>query len=223
MNHSPNDPATLPWAGHPRDDGAPRSEVDTLPGGLSAGIEAVLMVIDEPIGASALARVLQVGEDRVTAALQELRAQYDGGDTPRGFELRELAGGWRIFSRREFASFVSRFVIDGQTARLTQAALETLAVIAYRQPVSRGRIAAIRGVNVDSVVRTLLTRGLIHEAPDDGDSGATLYQTTTYFLERLGLGSISELPRLSPHLPGVGDIDDYDVDSPWQSANHETT
>lgn len=223
MNHSPNDPATPSWTGHPRDDGAPRSEVDTLPGGLSAGIEAVLMVIDEPIGASALAQVLQVGEDRVTAALQELRAQYDGGDTPRGFELRELAGGWRIFSRREFASFVSRFVIDGQTARLTQAALETLAVIAYRQPVSRGRIAAIRGVNVDSVVRTLLTRGLIHEAPDDGDSGATLYQTTTYFLERLGLGSISELPRLSPYLPGVGDIDDYDVDSPWQSANHETT
>lgn len=223
MNHSPNDPATLSSVGHPRDGGAPRSEVDALPGGLAAGIEAVLMVIDEPIGASALARVLQVGEDRVTAALQELRAQYDGGDTPRGFELRELAGGWRIFSRREFASFVSRFVIDGQTARLTQAALETLAVIAYRQPVSRGRIAAIRGVNVDSVVRTLLTRGLIHEAPDDGDSGATLYQTTTYFLERLGLGSISELPRLSPYLPGVGDIDDYDVDSPWQSANHDTT
>ena len=188
--------------------------VDLLPGGLDAGIEAVLMVIDEPIGAAALAEVVEVGEERVTAALLRLRAQYDGGDTPRGFELRELAGGWRIFSRRDFAPFVSRFVIDGQTARLTQAALETLAVIAYRQPVSRGRIAAIRGVNVDSVVRTLLTRGLIHEAPDDGESGATLYQTTSYFLERLGLGSVTELPKLSPHLPGVGDIDEFDVDLP---------
>lgn len=206
-----------------QDAGDTGAEVDSLPGGLEAGIEAVLMVIDEPIAAARLATVLEVGEERVTAALQSLRDEYDGGDTPRGFELRELAGGWRIFSRRDFAPFVSRFVIDGQTARLTQAALETLAVIAYRQPVSRGRIAAIRGVNVDSVVRTLLTRGLIHEAPDDGESGATLYQTTSYFLERLGLGSISELPRLSPHLPGVGDIDDYDVDSPWQSANHETT
>lgn len=196
--------------------GAGETSVEDLPGGLEAGIEAVLMVIDEPIAAGHLAQVLGVNEERVTAALEKLRAQYDGGDTPRGFELRELAGGWRIFSRRDFAPFVSRFVIDGQTARLTQAALETLAVIAYRQPVSRGRIAAIRGVNVDSVVRTLLTRGLIHEAPDDGESGATLYQTTSYFLERLGLGSVSELPALSPHLPGVGDIDDYDVDSPWQ-------
>lgn len=226
-----NEPVTAPALAHPaapapvppREAAEGQGSVDSLPGGLEAGIEAVLMVIDEPISAGHLARVLEVGEERVTAALEKLRAQYDGGDTPRGFELRELAGGWRIFSRREFAPFVSRFVIDGQTARLTQAALETLAVIAYRQPVSRGRIAAIRGVNVDSVVRTLLTRGLIHEAPDDGESGATLYQTTSYFLERLGLGSISELPRISPHLPGVGDIDDYDVDSPWQSANHETT
>ncbi|MFF5793637.1 SMC-Scp complex subunit ScpB [Paeniglutamicibacter sp. NPDC012692] len=188
--------------------------VDDLPGGLAAGIESILMVIDEPVGAGRLAEVLEVSEERVTAALHGLRAQYDGGDTPRGFELRELAGGWRIFSRRDFAPFVSRFVIDGQTARLTQAALETLAVIAYRQPVSRGRVAAIRGVNVDSVVRTLLTRGLIHEAPDEGESGATLYQTTSYFLERLGLGSVSELPMLSPHLPGVGDIDEFDVDLP---------
>ncbi|GAA5227311.1 SMC-Scp complex subunit ScpB [Paeniglutamicibacter antarcticus] len=218
-----NQPAATRAPLTPQDAGAAGAEVDSLPGGLAAGIEAVLMVIDEPITAARLATVLRVGEERVTAALQSLRDAYDGGDTPRGFELRELAGGWRIFSRRDFAPFVSRFVIDGQTARLTQAALETLAVIAYRQPVSRGRIAAIRGVNVDSVVRTLLTRGLIHEAPDDGESGATLYQTTSYFLERLGLGSISELPRLSPHLPGVGDIDDYDVDSPWQSANHETT
>ena len=188
--------------------------IDELPGGLAAGIESVLMVIDEPVDATRLAEVFEVGEERVTAALISLQAQYDGGDTQRGFELRELAGGWRIFSRSEFAPYVSRFVIDGQTARLTQAALETLAVIAYRQPVSRGRIAAIRGVNVDSVVRTLLTRGLIHEAPDEGESGATLYQTTLYFLEKLGLGSVSELPLLSPHLPGVGDIDEFDVDLP---------
>lgn len=208
----------FPASGRLKDDGrGPDSQpaaVDELPGGLAAGIESILMVIDEPVAAGRLAAVLEVSEERVTAALHGLQAQYDGGDTPRGFELRELAGGWRIFSRRDFAPFVSRFVIDGQTARLTQAALETLAVIAYRQPVSRGRIAAIRGVNVDSVVRTLLTRGLIHEAPDEGESGATLYQTTSYFLERLGLGSVSELPMLSPHLPGVGDIDEFDVDLP---------
>ncbi|RZU61800.1 SMC-Scp complex subunit ScpB [Zhihengliuella halotolerans] len=181
-------------------------DVDDLPGGLQAGVEAILMVVDEPVTAARLASVLGADGADVVAALERIRNSLEG----RGYELREVAGGWRFFSRRDFAPFVSRFVIDGQTARLTQAALETLSVVAYRQPVARGRIAAIRGVNVDSVMRTLATRGLIEEADTDPETGAVLYQTTSYFLERLGLGSISELPRLSPHLPGIEELDALD-------------
>ncbi|GHD08908.1 SMC-Scp complex subunit ScpB [Zhihengliuella salsuginis] len=181
-------------------------DVHDLPGGLKAGVEAVLMVVDEPVTAARLAGVLRADPADVAGALCEIRDSLQD----RGFELREVGGGWRFFSRRDFAPFVSRFVIDGQTARLTQAALETLAVVAYRQPVARGRIAAIRGVNVDSVMRTLATRGLIEEADTDPETGAVLYQTTSYFLERLGLGSISELPQLSPHLPGIDELDAMD-------------
>ncbi|GAA4365875.1 SMC-Scp complex subunit ScpB [Paeniglutamicibacter cryotolerans] len=198
---------------HPAPKPGNRAEVDDLPGGLGAGIEAVLMITDEPVTAGTLADAFEVGVERITVELLRLSSEYNCVDTPRGFELRELAGGWRLFSRRDFAPFVSRFVIDGQTSRLTQAALETLAVIAYRQPVSRGRIAAIRGVNVDSVVRTLTQRGLIEEASIEPESGAVLYQTTSYFLERLGMGSVSDLPRLSPHLPGLEHLDEFDVDS----------
>ena len=129
--------------------------------------------------------------------------------TPRGFELRNIAGGWRIYSRAEFAEIVGGFVLEGQTARLTQAALETLAVIAYRQPVSRARVSAIRGVNVDSVVRTLTQRGLIEDSGTDPESGAILYRTTSYFLERMGIGSVAELPQLSPHLPGLEGIEEF--------------
>ncbi len=135
------------------------------------------------------------------------------GAAPRGFELRRVAGGWRIYSRNDFAHIVSRFVMDGQTARLTQAALETLAVIAYRQPVSRARVSAIRGVNVDSVVRTLAQRGLIEELGTDPESGALLYRTTHYFLERLGIGSADELPQLAPHLPGLENLQDFEDSS----------
>ncbi|MCO1338028.1 SMC-Scp complex subunit ScpB [Kocuria polaris] len=181
-------------------------DVHDLPGGLQAGVEAILMVVDEPVTADRLASVLGADTADVADALERIRDSLDR----RGYELREVAGGWRFFSRRDFAPFVSRFVIDGQTARLTQAALETLSVVAYRQPVARGRIAAIRGVNVDSVMRTLATRGLIEEADTDPETGAVLYQTTSYFLERLGLGSISELPRLSPHLPGIEELDALD-------------
>jgi len=181
-------------------------DVHDLPGGLQAGVEAILMVVDEPVTAARLASVLGADGADVAVALEGIRNSLEG----RGYELREVAGGWRFFSRRDFAPFVSRFVIDGQTTRLTQAALETLAVVAYRQPVARGRIAAIRGVNVDSVMRTLATRGLIEEADTDPETGAVLYQTTSYFLERLGLGSISELPRLSPHLPGIEELDALD-------------
>ena len=129
--------------------------------------------------------------------------------TARGFELRNIAGGWRIYSRAEFAEIVGGFVLEGQTARLTQAALETLAVIAYRQPVSRARVSAIRGVNVDSVVRTLTQRGLIEDSGTDPESGAILYRTTSYFLERMGIGSVAELPQLSPHLPGLEGIEEF--------------
>lgn len=170
----------------------------------AAALEAVLMVVDEPVSSADLAATLELPEREVEELLSGLAAQYDADG--RGFELRAVAGGWRFYSRSEFADIVSRYVIEGQTSRLTQAALETLAVIAYRQPVARSRVAAIRGVNVDSVVRTLVTRGLIEESGTDPESGAILYQTTSYFLERLGIGSVAELPQLSPHLPGLDDL-----------------
>jgi len=128
--------------------------------------------------------------------------------------LREQGGGWRYYSHPTFAPVVDAFVLDGQTARLTQASLETLAVIAYRQPISRGRIAAIRGVNVDGVVRTLVSRGLIEEAGQDPDGGANLYRTSAYFLERLGLRNLDELPPLAPYLPELDELDGID-------ENHE--
>lgn len=192
------------------DDGPAPLDVLNTPGGLHAALEAILMVTDAPVSAGQFASVLQVPTESVRQALAELVADYTGGQRPRGFELREAAGGWRLYSAPEFADAVSSFVLDGQTARLTQASLETLAVIAYRQPVSRGRIAAIRGVNVDSVVRTLLTRGLIEEAGHDNEGGATLYRTSSYFLERLGLGSLDELPPLAPYLPDLDALEDID-------------
>lgn len=198
---------------------------DGLPGGARAALEAVLMVIDEPATAAGLAAGLNLTVDVVEELLAELQREYNGytvnapdvhdasfngfGATPRGFELRNIAGGWRIYSRAEFADIVGGFVLEGQTARLTQAALETLAVIAYRQPVSRARVSAIRGVNVDSVVRTLTQRGLIEDSGTDPESGAILYRTTSYFLERMGIGSVAELPQLSPHLPGLEGIEEF--------------
>ncbi|WP_261792473.1 SMC-Scp complex subunit ScpB [Arthrobacter sp. PM3] len=195
------------------------------------------MVIDEPATATALAAGLNLTVDVVESLLADLQREYNGytgnapeadvasqtsttnstntgnnnGNTtaPRGFELRNIAGGWRIYSRPEFAEIVGAFVLEGQTARLTQAALETLAVIAYRQPVSRARVSAIRGVNVDSVVRTLTQRGLIEDSGTDPESGAILYRTTSYFLERMGIGSVAELPQLSPHLPGLEGIEEF--------------
>jgi segregation and condensation protein B len=179
------------------EDGSPR---------LHTALEAILMVVDEPVGEVLLAQVTERPTDEVAAALRELAAEYDAAG--RGFELREVAGGWRFYSRASCAAYVERFVLDGQQARLTQAALETLAVIAYRQPVSRARVSAVRGVNVDGVVRTLLARGLVEEAGADGESGATLYRTTTYFLERLGLRSLDELPELAPFLPELAGLEE---------------
>ncbi len=175
--------------------------LDLLP-----ALEAVLMVADQPLDHLTLAQAVGHPPIDVDTALKSLAEQYT--EQGRGFELRNVAGGWRFFTREEYASAVERFILDGQQARLTQAALETMAVVAYRQPISRTRISAIRGVNVDSVVRTLVTRGLIEESDVDGESGAILYRTTSYFLERMGMGSISELPDIAPLLPELGDMDD---------------
>jgi len=172
---------------------------------LRPALEAVLMVADEPLGHVALAEVLGVSPGRVLQELRELAASYD--DEERGFELRNVAGGWRFYSRETYADVVEQFVRQGQQARLTAAALETLAVVAYRQPVSRGRVSAIRGVNVDAVMRTLVTRGLVEEAGSEASTGAVLYRTTGYFCERLGLASLDELPEIAPFLPGIDDLD----------------
>jgi segregation and condensation protein B len=198
--------------GDPGDTGTgaavPAGRPEPLPGlgdlpeplpGLRASLEAILLVMDEPAEEVVLAQVLERPRGEVSAALHDLSAEYttDG----RGFDLREVAGGWRFFTRGECAPVVERFIRDGQEARLTQAALETLAVVAYRQPVSRSRVSAVRGVNCDGVMRTLVLRGLVEEAGTDQETSAILYRTTRYFLERLGLRSLEELPDLAPFLP----------------------
>lgn len=166
---------------------------------LGAALEAILMVVDEPVPEVTLAQVLERPTHEVTTALRALAAEYT--QAGRGFDLREVAGGWRFYTRADCAALVERFVRDGQQTRLTQAALETLAVVAYRQPVSRARVAAVRGVNSDGVMRTLVARGLVEEAGTDPESQAMLYRTSSYFLERLGLKDIGELPELAPFLP----------------------
>lgn len=171
-----------------------------------AAVEAILLVADEPIPDVLLAQVLERPRGEVRALLEELASEYERDG--RGFELRAIAGGWRLYTRPNCAAYVERFVRDGRTARLSQAALETLAVIAYQQPVARSRVAAVRGVAVDAVVRTLLARGLITEAGVEPGTGATLYATTDTFLERLGLASLDELPPLSEHLPDASVLDD---------------
>jgi segregation and condensation protein B len=172
---------------------------------LPAALEAVLLVTDEPVPAVTLAQVTERPTEEVEQTLRELASAYL--EAGRGFELRNVAGGWRLYTRPDCAPYVERFVLDGQSARLTQAALETLAVIAYRQPVTRSRVSAVRGVNVDGVVRTLLARGLITESGQDDDTGGILYRTTPVLLERLGLQSLDELPSLAPLLPDLEDVD----------------
>lgn len=181
---------------------------DELPP-LPAALEAVLLVVDEPVAEVTLAQVTERPTEEVARVLRELAADYD--EAGRGFELRQVSGGWRLYTRAECAPYVERFVRDGQQARLTQAALETLAVVAYRQPVSRSRVAAIRGVNVDAVMRTLVTRGLVTEVGSEHESGALLYGTTPHFLERLGLATLDELPPLSEYLPDPYALDEEDV------------
>ncbi|WP_028638449.1 SMC-Scp complex subunit ScpB [Nocardioides sp. URHA0032] len=173
---------------------------------LRPSLEALLMVADQPLDEMALATAVGHPVEAVAAALRELAAEYT--EQGRGFELRNVGGGWRYYTRDEYAAVVEGYVLDGQQARLTQAALETLAVVAYKQPVSRARVSAIRGVNVDGVMRTLLTRGLVEEAGQDHETGANLYRTTGYFLERIGVTSLDELPELAPYLPDMDDLED---------------
>ena len=188
-------------------------DVESLPGGALAALEAVLMVVDEPVPAVRLATALALPTEHVEELLAQLAAEYRGehGGRPRGFELRRAGAGWRIYSATPYGDVVGRFVVDGQTQRLTQAALETLAVVAYRQPVSRGQVSAVRGVNVDGVMRTLTTRGLVAEVGQDAATGAVLYGTTGYFLERMGLSSLDELPPLAPYLPDIEQLEGVDT------------
>jgi segregation and condensation protein B len=176
---------------------------------LRMSLEAVLLVADEPVTEEQFAEVTGHPVAAVAAALGDLAASYT--EQQRGFDLREIAGGWRLYTRDECAAVVERFVSEGQAIRLTQAALETLAVVAYRQPVSRARVSAVRGVNCDGVMRTLVLRGLVEEGGSDPETGAILFQTTGYFLERLGLASLADLPDLVPFLPDLLD-DELDID-----------
>ena len=172
---------------------------------LRSAAEAILIVADEPVTTASIADALGIEERSAETLLEHLAAEYRGeasDSRTHGFLLRRAAGGWRFASVPEHAELVEQFIIGGATARLSQAALETLAVVAYRQPVTRGRVAAIRGVNVDGVMRTLHARGLIEEAGAE-TSGAILYRTTGEFLEYLGIDSLDELPPLAPYLPRV--------------------
>jgi segregation and condensation protein B len=182
----------------PADEAEDGAEVQAGPG-LRASLEAILLVVDEPVAEVLLAQVLERPREEIARELASLAASYQAEG--RGFELREVAGGWRFYTREECAPVVERFVRDGQEVRLTQAALETLAVVAYRQPVSRARVSAVRGVNCDGVMRTLTLRGLVEEAGTEHETGAILFRTTSYFLERLGLASLADLPELAPFLP----------------------
>ncbi len=173
---------------------------------LHRSLEAILMVVDEPVSEIILAQITETPTEQVLATLLELAAQYR--DEGRGFDLRQVAGGWRFYSHPDLAPVVEKFVLDGQQSRLTQAALETLAVIAYRQPISRARVSAIRGVNVEAVMKTLVTRGLVEEAGQEPETGAILYQTTSFFLEKLGLNQVGDLPALAPFLPDVDGLDE---------------
>jgi segregation and condensation protein B len=191
----PDGDAALPG---PSDDKAAVPPEDAGPG-LWASLEAIMLVADEPVSEVVIAQVLEQPRAEVATALHELAGSYAADR--RGFDLREVAGGWRFYTREECAPIVERFVSDGHEVRLTQAALETLAVVAYRQPVSRARVSAVRGVNCDGVIRTLVLRGLVEEAGTDPETGAILFATTSYFLERLGLPGLEALPELAPFLP----------------------
>ncbi|WP_345497694.1 SMC-Scp complex subunit ScpB [Nocardia callitridis] len=171
-----------------------------------SALEALLLVVDAPAPVEQLANALEDTEQRVQAALHAMSAELSARGS--GIDLRFVGDGWRFYTRTEYAPYVERMLLDGSRSKLTRAALETLAVVAYRQPVTRTRVGAVRGVNVDGVMRTLLARGLIAEAGADQETNGTLYRTTELFLERIGLASLNDLPPLAPLLPGVDLIDE---------------
>lgn len=190
--------------------GAPVCDPDDFPGGLGGCLEAVLMVSDRPHSAEDLSRVLGVGTQDVSRELERLRDEYDRAG--RGFALYHGARGWRFVSRADYEPVVGAFIADGQHARLSQAALEALAIIAYKQPITRSRVASIRGVNSDGVIRSLTVRGLVVEHGVDKDTHAALLITSDLFLEKMGLDSLEQLPGLAPFLPESTDglRDEYD-------------
>lgn len=184
------------------------AEVDDVE--LKAALEAILLVVDTPATVQQLADAVVVEPARVEAMLIAMAA--DLAERASGIDLRSSGEGWRFYTRSAYAPYVERVLLDGARSKLTRAALETLAVIAYRQPVTRARVSAVRGVNVDGVIRTLLARGLITESGTDPDTTATRYATTELFLERLGLTSLNDLPPIAPLLPDVDVIDDISDD-----------
>lgn len=189
------------------------SKVEAIPGGVKSAIEAILAVAEAPVSVRELSAALIVNERAVEHALDQLYREYNGEESgygedenrvapePRGFQLRNIAGGWKLYARDDFAPWVARFVTRSKSATLSKPAYETLAVIAYQQPVTRARVASIRGVNADAAIRQLLQRQLIREAGREAGSGATLYETTELLLVKLGLNSLEELPALAPFLP----------------------
>lgn len=183
------------------------------PAAIERRLEAILMVADEPQALVSLATAIGAPVPAVRQSIERLVADYEGetGGPRRGFELREVGGGWRIYVRPEHDEIVGEFVLTQTPTRLSQAALETLAVVAYRQPISRPQIAAIRAVNVDSVVKTLVGRGLIAEAFTDAETGAIHYETTPLLLSQLGINALDELPRISPLLEDGRD--GFDIDA----------
>lgn len=218
-NKSEAKPAKIP-AGGPStapsvavDAEAEFSKVEAIPGGVKSAIEAILAVAEAPVSVKELSAALIVNERAVEHALDQLYREYNGEESgygedenrvapePRGFQLRNIAGGWKLYARDDFAPWVARFVTRSKSATLSKPAYETLAVIAYQQPVTRARVASIRGVNADAAIRQLLQRQLIREAGREAGSGATLYETTDLLLVKLGLNSLEELPALAPFLP----------------------
>lgn len=217
--HAEKKPAKIP-AGGPStapsvavDAEAEFSKVEAIPGGVKSAIEAILAVAEAPVSVRELSAALIVSERAVEHVLDQLYREYNGEESgygedenrvapePRGFQLRNIAGGWKLYARDDFAPWVARFVTRSKSATLSKPAYETLAVIAYQQPVTRARVASIRGVNADAAIRQLLQRQLIREAGREAGSGATLYETTELLLAKLGLNSLEELPALAPFLP----------------------
>ncbi|KAA0016178.1 SMC-Scp complex subunit ScpB [Antrihabitans cavernicola] len=173
---------------------------------LRSALEAMLLVIDSPASSELLSSAVGDTPARIEMALRTMSDDLTRQRS--GIDLRYVGDGWRFYTRSEFAPYVERMLLDGARSKLTRAALETLAVVAYRQPLTRARVSAVRGVNVDGVMRTLLARGLIAEAGADSETSATMYSTTELFLERLGLASLADLPPLAPLLPDVDLIDE---------------